>query len=202
MSSDWLSRSTNQNFHPLPISYRSLARPISPYRRFLFFLFRRVFFVTSRRGHRRGIDSALFLEEQEEEEEQEERGRLGKRLTPTLGRGGRFRKTWGAKSTTPGGHAGGKGKSFESTGDTSDGDSVDLDGTTVNAWDSDESGFDSEEDYEEKDSGDASTAGNAGDGVVWELKSGEEAKLEGMNMRQTLKLQVGFAPSAKNCTVR
>lgn len=160
--------------------------------------------MTFSRGHRREKEIPLLLEEEGEEqgegERGEARGRPGKRLTPNLGRGGRFRKTWGAKSITPGGHAGGKGKGFESSGDTSDGDSVDFDGTTSNAWDSDDSGFDSDEDYdEEKDSGDALTVG---EDIIWELKSGEEAKLEGMNMRHTLKVQVGFAPSGKNCSVR
>lgn len=151
------------------------------------------YFVSISRGHRRERDTPLLLEEEEEEEEEQARGRLGKRLTPTLARGARFKKTWGAKSITPGG----KGKSFESSGDTSDGDSVDIDDT---AWDSDDSGFDSEEDYDEvKDNDDALTVG---EDIVWELKSGEEAKLEGMNMRHTLKVEVGFAPSRKKCDVR
>lgn len=73
------------------------------------------------------------------------------------------------------------------------------------AADGPDGGADSESDSsdEERDSSDDScwqdspvsiAVGKEGEQILWVLKSGQEAKLEGMDMHRSLHVRVGFAP--------
>lgn len=121
--------------------------------------------------------------------------------TPTRPRSSRFKKSWGSSShgelTPQPGSRARKSKGFEDD-DSSDNDSVDDESDTEIEDQEDEEDFIAHQlDTVDIANGNAIGGNPAHDNakVLWLLKSGEEAKLEGMDMNRPLHVRVGFAPS-------
>lgn len=138
--------------------------------------------------------------------------------------GSKFRftpKSWKKGSGSPFREGGGdvSGSGGNSVDSDSDDDGDDDDEVTTDDTDTDLEQHDEEEmEQEERELDRLSAIGAASDGavatgagaggppnngrVVWVLKSGEEAKLEGMDTTRHLRLRVGFAPADGSSSCR
>lgn len=119
------------------------------------------------------------------------RSPVGKPVTPGTAKKPHLRsKSWGAMSV---------GSIRGTGGDTSDGrsDSDDED------FDTDvEEDPDAEPDFPLGVGSSSRSVGGCDKSVLWVLKSGEEAKLEGLDLMRSLHVRVGFAPLDDYSSVR